>query len=435
MPGLNLSFLYSLLFWPSSRAEILKRRNTQLHLLVKFAYEAVPYYRTLFDKAGLRPEDIRDRKDLNRIPFTSKADYEKFPREDFVNPKARKLYSRWTSGSSGKTFEVRRSLTEEYLMGCHKWRLLASFGVRPFDRVARIGHISDSTAPPRFLRYLRLCGFPVIERISSLSPARDIITRLCRFRPDVIQAHPSTLVNLSDFLTDRDLQIIQPRFIAMGGETITKSMRGRIAETFSCRVIEVYGSHELNWIAVECPRTGLFHISDDTLIVEIVQNGKAVNEGEWGEVVGSALYCFNQPLIRYRLEDMVLKGPTPCPCGMPFSTMGRIEGRKTDWIILPNGEAVPPQAFFIRLWEIAPWIRQYQLVQESRDLLVLKLVSARAAEPEELDLIRQAASSQFGTAMTFKIEFVPGIPLIAGKYRSCLSKIHSYYEPDVDRTP
>src|SRR5690349_21544700 len=46
--------------------------STKLRLAVQYAYETIPFYRRKFDRAGLRPGDIRSVEDLQRIPVTTK---------------------------------------------------------------------------------------------------------------------------------------------------------------------------------------------------------------------------------------------------------------------------------------------------------------------------------------------------------------------------
>lgn len=38
------------------------------------AYHRVPFYQSLFDQAGVRPEDLRSLADLAKFPFTRKQD-------------------------------------------------------------------------------------------------------------------------------------------------------------------------------------------------------------------------------------------------------------------------------------------------------------------------------------------------------------------------
>jgi putative adenylate-forming enzyme len=56
------------------------------------------------------------------------------------------------------------------------------------------------------------------------------------------------------------------------------------------------------------------------------------------------LYRSSQPVIRYRLNDVLLPRSAPCECGSPLLALDRIEGREDDTLWLPTAHgtsAVP----------------------------------------------------------------------------------------------
>ena len=55
-----------------SREEIDEYQLQQLGKLLHHAYDYVPYYTRLFDKLGLKPNDIKSIKDLQKLPFLTK---------------------------------------------------------------------------------------------------------------------------------------------------------------------------------------------------------------------------------------------------------------------------------------------------------------------------------------------------------------------------
>jgi phenylacetate-CoA ligase len=50
------------------REELEKRQLEDLKEIVKFAYDNAPYYRRSFDEAGVKPEDIKTLKDIEKFP-------------------------------------------------------------------------------------------------------------------------------------------------------------------------------------------------------------------------------------------------------------------------------------------------------------------------------------------------------------------------------
>src|SRR5215208_6883083 len=59
--------------WRSSE-ELEARAAARLQPLLSHARSHVPYYRDVFERAGLQPADIRTTADLARLPITTKAD-------------------------------------------------------------------------------------------------------------------------------------------------------------------------------------------------------------------------------------------------------------------------------------------------------------------------------------------------------------------------
>ena len=45
-----------------------------------------------------------------------------------------------------------------------------------------------------------------------------------------------------------------------------------------------------------------------------------------------------QPVIRYRLDDVLVAATEPCPCGQPTRVLEAIEGRRDDQLLLPCSE-------------------------------------------------------------------------------------------------
>ena len=61
---------------PIERASVDELRALQLRRLqwsLRHAYDNVPQYRTMFDQAQARPENLRELADLAKFPFTDKA--------------------------------------------------------------------------------------------------------------------------------------------------------------------------------------------------------------------------------------------------------------------------------------------------------------------------------------------------------------------------
>src|SRR5512140_388581 len=129
--------------WPRERLDDLRR--TKLRRLIDHAYQKVPYYRSLMDRAGVKPEQIREPSDLARLPITTKKDLRQAG-EGCLATGHGELTVLHTSGHSGAPFEVRMTPAEYRTRRLREFRMLIGVGVRPRDRLTLLGPLRTRTA-------------------------------------------------------------------------------------------------------------------------------------------------------------------------------------------------------------------------------------------------------------------------------------------------
>ncbi len=417
-----------------SRAQLVEYQDAQLRRLLVHAYENVPYYRALFDQHRLHPRHIRGTVDLGLIPITSKQELRAQPVSKIVakglDPE--RLLTRTTSGSSGEPFTIRRTWLEQSVQYLHRLRAAHDLGIRPGDRTASVGLVRPTDPNDRKLvgRALRALKLKRNRLIDGLQPADSVAAILREFRPELLTGMPGMICRVAEHVVAEGIHDITPRVVVVGGEVLTPVMRRRLEEAFGAPVRETYGSHEFPLLGWECQTTGNFHVCDDGSIVEVLHEGRPVEPGERGEVVATNLHAYAMPLIRYRLGDVVTKGEDRCRCGKPFSTIHAIQGRMIDYFILPDGRALHPYqiiANFILGGD--NWIRQYQLLQERKDRIVLRVLPARPPAPEHIARLERSVLPVLGPSVEFKIELVDDLPLEqTGKFRPSRSLVHSEYD-------
>lgn len=418
----------------AARAELRAWQDARLRRLVVHAYESVPLYRRLFDLHRLHPRHIRGAADLELIPFTDKAEMRRQGPAGLLarghDPDA--LLSVRTSGSSGEPFTVHRTWLEDKLQYLLRLRALRSFGVRHRDRVVAVGVAGRPEAGDRKWvgRSLRALGFHHGPRlIDGLQQPAQVAAQLRETRPDVLVGLPGMLDRLAAPELAGVMRAVRPRVVIVGGEVATPAMRLRIRETFAAPLYETYASHECPLMAWECRHSGDLHTCDDGVLVEVLRDGRAVDPGERGEIVVTNLHAYAMPFIRYRIGDLAARG-APCGCGAPFSTIGEIQGRMIDYFPLPDGRLLHPYEIVSRLvWGPGEWVKQYQLVQERRDRVVLYAVAGEPATAERLQEINRLVRPVLGPGVEFEVMLVGRIPSeTTGKLRPSRSLVHSEYD-------
>jgi len=416
-PLVRSGALHGLLFGTGwSEEELRAYQERRLCELVRHAWERVPWYRRLFEREGLEPGDIRSFDDLRRIPFTSRSDLQSLRPEEVVarGYRPEKLVAHATSGSSGAPLIVRRTPFEDRVLQAFRLQVLFRLGVRWRDRRAAV--VSETASRVAIWERAGLLRY---REVSCLLTSEEILTRLRGLRPDVVRGYPGTLAWLATEMSEQDRASIRPRLVTTDSETLTGDLRGRIREAFGARVVDFYDSNEFNMIAWECS-AGMYHLSGPTVLGEVVHNGRAVAPGETGEFVGTALHSWAMPFLRYRQSDMVVAGPENCSCGLPGATLRSIEGRMGERFPLPGGKSIHPYALIEPLMRAAPWLRQYQMVQEGVDRLRIRVarMPGAPAVPECLALVKRVVEQSAEGRLRVETELVERIePEASGKFR------------------
>ncbi len=414
----------------ASRSEIVAFQNRRLRRLVEHAYARVPYYTRLFDRHGIRPNQIRAVEDLVKVPVTSRRDLQEVPPHEMVargvDPVS--LIPSLSSGSSGRPLTVRRSWLEERLHNAYRWRALRSYGLGTTD--VHLYVVAPKAERPQDNRVLeRAAGAFGIGRtvVTSCFEASETIAKVMRdVRPSVVSGYANALARLAGSVDSKVLRGLRLRFVGTGGEVLTAEMRRSIERAFDAPVYDTYASIEFNVLAWQCRTTGDYHACDDGTVMEVLRNGTPAAEGERGELVGTNLHSYAMPLIRYQLGDLVVKGSDVCPCGRPFSTIRSIQGRMIDRFVLPDGRTVHPYEFgLIR----ASWMKEFQVTQEETDVIRLRVIAFHRPASGEIQALLKPIVRLVGEGVNVKMDLVETIPVeTSGKFRVYRSLVRSAYD-------
>ncbi len=395
-----------------SPEDVRRFQEDRLRAVVRHAAENVPYYRELYRAHGVDPREIRGLDDLAYLPVSTKADMQQRRAVDLVtcgiDPD--RLAIRRSSGSTGLPFTIRRAWFEEHFLNLLRIREHSKIGIQWTDREARVALPGKGLLKKRIL--------------DCRKPARELLEELARIAPAVITGYAGALAWLASEAGPEHRRLIRPRIIVSGAETLTPVFRRQLSEAFGARVFDFYGAHEFNLLARECAETGLYHVLDWGLILEVLKDGRPAAEGEIGEVYATALHSFAMPFVRYRVGDLAARGPTPCPCGAVCTTLKSIEGRVMDMFVLPDGAALHPYTLVRPVAHGVPWVRRYQVIQERRDRIRLNVVTLSGYDvgPEQRRLLLKLVREATPTSVELEIVFVDELPPApSGKVRSSFS--------------
>ncbi len=147
--------------------------------------------------------------------------------------------------------------------------------------------------------------------------------RLKQIRPRVLAGQPSLLLMVANDIKKGNLDI-RPQVVISIAEVLEKEDELRLKEAFGLPVIhQVYQCTE-GCLASTCS-CGTLHLNEDIVYIE----REYLDDRRFVPVV-TDMERKAQPIIRYRLNDILVERTTPCGCGSPFLALEKIEGRQDD---------------------------------------------------------------------------------------------------------
>ena len=202
-----------------------------------------------------------------------------------------------------------------------------------------------------------------------LKPMDENIAALQEFQPTILVAPPSVLLLLAEAVKKKELKVNPDRIISVA-EVLTESDEKYLKKVFKQKIIfQVYQCTE-GFLAYTCEH-GSLHINEDVIYME-----KEYLDGERFTPVITDFVRKTQPIIKYRLNDILVEDKRPCKCGTSMLRLKKIEGRMDDVFELPGikgGTVSVFPDFISRVVLYVPGIQNYRVVQENKKKVVFHL--------------------------------------------------------------
>jgi phenylacetate-CoA ligase len=412
-------------WWPPDRLEAL--RIDRLRRLLARAGEHVPYFRALFEELGFHPEEVSSTRDLQRLPFLTKAviraEGERMKSEAAVG-----LARFNTGGSSGEPliFFIGNERVSHDVAA--KWRATRWWNVDIGDpEIVVWGSPIELTSQDRMRqlrdRLMRTRLLPAFEM--SEANLDGFVETIRRFRPAMLFGYPSSLSLIARHAEKRGQVMndlgIKAAFVT--SERLYDHQRDDLARVFGCAVANGYGGRDAGFIAHQCPEGGM-HITAEDLIVEIVDpDGNVLPTGEAGEVVTTHLATADFPFIRYRTGDVAVMSDQACPCGRSLPLLEEIQGRSTDFVVAADGTILHGLALIYPIRDI-PEVAAFKVVQETRGRVIVQIVPGDGCGRDVDATIVAGIKARLGEGVDVLVERVAEISRDkSGKFRYIVSYV------------
>jgi phenylacetate-CoA ligase len=419
-----------------SREAMRELQERKLRKLVHHAYKHVPYYRDRMRAMGIGPEDVNSLDDLAKLPLLTKADVRKHLYFDILsdNHKKSEVLKIATSGSTGEPFVCYVDRSQLEFRWAATLRSQEWTGYRFGDRTMRLWHQTIGMSKTQIAReyadsFLSRRKFiPAFEM--SDATLRGFVQAIGEYRPVLLDGYAESFNLLATYLKQDAGKVgeagVWPKGIISSAQTLPEGSRKIIEEAFGCRVFDKYGAREFSGIAYECEAHTGHHVVGEGYVVEILKDGQPAKPGEVGEVVITDLNNHCLPFIRYRIGDLAeaIDPAEACACGRGLPRIGKIEGRVQSIIIGSEGQYLPGSFFLHVFKDYDHAIRQFQIVQEARGAIVLKLVKGARYSDETLAELVGLLHKFLGAEMKIEVEFCENIVMVrTGKRLPTVSRL------------
>lgn len=395
----------------------------RLRRLFSFAYRHVPYYQALMNEYGLPGGRIESFAELERLPLLTRDHL----RTHFDDLRARAdlpgVHRRSSGGSTGTPVTVLVDMDRMGMAEAGRLRAQSWFGVLPGSReIVLWGTPASAMSRDELIRSIRDWWLNT-QVLSAFDMGAEALRRhaatLRRVRPVKLYGYASAISLLAGYFQREHLDPPHGlRAVFTTAEPLFAFQRAAIQAAFGCAVSVEYGCRDGGLVALECPEGGL-HIFAEGMHVEILDPDA---EGR-GEIVLTNLESQAFPIIRYRTGDIGSLDLAPCRCGRTLPKLKGIEGRRTDFLVTRAGRVFHALSAIYILRE-QPWIREFRVVQEAVDHLVIQVVPVLRVTPADEADLRAKFATVFGADMVVDVTELSAIPrTAAGKFRYVESKV------------
>lgn len=350
----------------------------RLQKTVTSIYQNVPFYRNKFEDMALKPQDIKNLEDINKLPFTTRDDLrQNYPYGLLAVPKNGVVRLHTSSGTTGKPKAIFFSKNDVNQSAELIARCLVMTGVRNDDVLQNMMTYGLFTGALVMHYGAEKVGILVIP--AGPGNTERQIALMQDFGSTCLHLTPSYALYLAEVIESkgivpkRDLSL---RRAYLGAEPYSEETRKKLEHMLGIDIYNSYGLSEMNGpgVAFECINKDGMHIWEDNFIVEILDpdNGEPVSDGQQGELVLTTLCREAMPLLRYRTKDIAKIIPERCPCGRTHRRISRILGRVDDMFIV-RGVNIFPQQIERVLMGIKGVAQNYQIYLEAYDKMLVKV--------------------------------------------------------------
>ncbi len=197
-------------------------------------------------------------------------------------------------------------------------------------------------------------------------PLPALLEGMDTFKPAILASPPSILVDIATAQRNKQINI-QPTQIISFAEVLHESDRQFIEATFQLKMAEVYQCTE-GFLGATCTH-GTMHLNEDFVKIE----PEWIDNERFYPII-TDFSRHSQPVVKYRLNDILQIKKAPCACGSALLAIEKIVGRDDDVLIF-GGIKIYPDLISRRIAQSTDAFSQYAIVQTTENTLEIGIES------------------------------------------------------------
>lgn len=251
-------------------------------------------------------------------------------------------------------------------------------------------------------------------------PIQELILELNLYQPNILVSPPSILVEISQAQKNNTIDI-HPNQIISCAEVLHLNDQKIISTTFKIQIFEIYQCME-GFLGVTC-KYGTMHLNEDFIQFE----KEWIDEDKFYPII-TDFSRHSQPVVRYKLNDILQIKKSKCKCGSPFLAIEQIIGRDDDVLII-NGNRVYPDIIARKIALHTDNFLKYMITQTGPKNLRICIETETGRFEECKKIFQNTLEELFNEygIMNIEFKFENKIDTIQGNKTRKINRLH-YHE-------
>lgn len=412
----------------------LNLQRTKLFQLIQYASQNIPYYRKVVQERYITFHEDTIDVDIKKFPILTKE----VIRKHFHELYQFRDHTYYQNSSGGSTGEPVILYQDRFY---HDWSFAAKIlfdswaGRKIGEPMVKLWSSTQDILREGFglKEYFRqqLYGLTMLNCLEMKEEdMNEYVKKINAIKPKLILAYTNSMNLFARFIQEHQLTIHPVRAIMTSSGVLFPEIRSRIEEVFhTTSIFDRYGSREVGDIACNCKNSQGLHLVPDIHYLEIVDDeGKSLPPGQSGNILITLLTNYTMPLIRYKIGDLGIMSLGKNQCGHDLPTLEKVIGRINASFKNKFGDFIITGIFY-PLFYFKEDIKQFQMIQEEVDLILINLVLTEKGKLTDMRNyfreIEAKIEKIMGHKTTVQFHILDEIkPSPSGKYLYAFSKIY-----------